>query len=50
VTAADVSRVMSQHLDPARLVTLAVGDLDAIGPSLEALGLGDPVVLSPDAF
>jgi predicted Zn-dependent peptidase len=50
VTAADVSRVMSQHLDPARLVTLAVGDLDAIGPSLGALGLGDPVVLSPDAF
>jgi zinc protease len=50
VTAEDVSRVMSRHLDPERLVTLAVGDLDAIGPGLEALGLGDPVVLSPEAF
>ena len=50
VTAEDVSRVMSQHLDPSRLVTLAVGDLDVIGPSLDALGLGAPVVLSPDAF
>lgn len=50
VTADDVSRVMSQHLDPSRLVTLAVGDLDVIGPSLDALGLGAPVVLSPDAF
>jgi zinc protease len=50
VTADDVSRVMSQHLDPARLVTLVVGDLDAIGPDLAALGLGDPVVLPPEAF
>ncbi len=50
VTAEDVSRVMSQHLDPARLVTLAVGDLDMISADLGALGLGDPVVLSPDAF
>lgn len=50
VTADDVSRVMARHLDPARLVTLVVGDLDAIGQELGALGLGDPVVLSPDAF
>ena len=50
VTAADVSRVMARHLDPARMVTLVVGDLDAIGPDLGALGLGDPVVLPPDAF
>jgi predicted Zn-dependent peptidase len=50
VTASDVSRVMSQHLDPARLVTLIVGDLDVIGRDLGALGLGDPVVLPPDAF
>jgi len=45
-----VSRVMSRHLDPARLVTLVVGDLDAIGRDLDGLGLGDPVVLPPDAF
>ncbi len=50
VTADDVSRVMTAHLDPARLVTLVVGDLDVIGPDLGALGLGDAVVLSPDAF
>ncbi len=50
VTAEDVSRVMSAHLDPARMVTLVVGDLDAIGPDLGALGLGDPVVHPPDAF
>jgi predicted Zn-dependent peptidase len=50
VTAEDVSRVMSRHLDPARLVTLVVGDLDVVGRDLNALGLGDPVVLPPDAF
>ena len=50
VTAEDISRVMTQHLDPARLVTLAVGDLDAIGPDLEGLGLGEPVIHPPDGF
>ena len=50
VTAEDVSRVMARHLDPARLVTLVVGDLDVIGGDLGALGLGEPVVLPPDAF
>jgi zinc protease len=50
VTAEDVSRVMTRHLDPARLVTLVVGDLDVIGADLDALGLGEPVVLPPDAF
>jgi zinc protease len=50
VTSDDVSRVMERHLDPARLTTLVVGDFDAIGPELGRLGLGEPVVLSPDAF
>jgi zinc protease len=50
VTAEDVSRVMTRHLDPDRLVTLVVGDLDVIGADLGALGLGEPVVLPPDAF
>jgi predicted Zn-dependent peptidase len=50
VTSDDVSRVMAHHLDPARLTTLVVGDLDLIGEDLGRLGLGDPVVLSADAF
>jgi zinc protease len=50
VTAEDVSRVMTQHLDPERMVTLVVGDLDTIGADLESLKLGNPVVLPPDAF
>jgi zinc protease len=50
VTSDDVSRVMARHLDPARLTTLVVGDVEVIGPDLGRLGLGEPVVLSPDAF
>ena len=50
VTAAEVSRVMERHLDPARLTTLVVGDIDVVGQDLGRLDLGDPVVLSSDAF
>jgi predicted Zn-dependent peptidase len=50
VTADDVSRVMARHVDPARLTTLVVGDLDVVQGDLAALGLGDPVVLPADAF
>ena len=50
VTSDDVSRVMERHLDPARLTTLVVGDLDVIGEELGRLGFGEPVVLSADAF
>jgi len=50
VTSDDVSRVMERHLDPARLTTLIVGDLDLIGEDLGRLGFGEPVVLSADAF
>jgi predicted Zn-dependent peptidase len=50
VTTDDVSRVMATHVDPARLTTLIVGDLDVVGAELGALGLGDPVVLPADAF
>ena len=41
---------MTRHLDPERLTTLVVGDVDAIGQELERLGLGAPVILSPEAF
>ena len=50
VTTADVTRVAAAHIDPSRLVTLVVGDLDAIGAELPRLGLGDPIPLSLDAI
>jgi zinc protease len=49
VTNDDVSRVMTRYLDPARLTTLVVGDVDAIGQDLAGLGLGEPVVIPADA-
>jgi zinc protease len=50
VTIDDVSSVMTRHLDPARLTTLIVGDLDAIGADIGRLGLGEPVVVAHDSF
>jgi zinc protease len=50
VTTADVTRAAAAHLDPARLVTLVVGDLEAVADDLERLGLGAPVVLSAERF
>jgi hypothetical protein len=32
------------------MTTLIVGDVEAIGPSIGRLHLGEPVVLPPDAF
>jgi predicted Zn-dependent peptidase len=46
VTEADVSRVASQYLDLARMVTLVVGDHDRVASSLGTLNLGEPMVLS----
>ena len=48
VTRDEVSRVMTRHVDPARLTTLIVGDLDAIGHDLPRLALGDPLVLAAE--
>ena len=50
VTAEDVTRVAAEHLDPARLTTLVVGDYETIAGDLAHLDLGEPVVLSPDTF
>ncbi|MBI3400670.1 MAG: insulinase family protein [Acidobacteria bacterium] len=50
VTSDEVSRVMTRHLDPARLTTLVVGDVEVIGQDLTRLGFGEPVVLPPDAY
>jgi zinc protease len=50
VTTTDVTRAAAAHLDPARLVTLVVGDLEAVADDLGRLGLGAPVVLSAESF
>jgi len=50
VTADDVSRVMTRHLDPSRLVTVVVGDLEAIGADLAALSPAEPAVLAADSI
>jgi predicted Zn-dependent peptidase len=50
ITCDEVSRVMTRYVDPARLTTLVVGDLETVGTELAGLGLGDPLVLAADAF
>lgn len=44
VTADDVRRVAQRYIDPKHLVVVVVGDLAAIRPGIEALGLG-PILL-----
>jgi zinc protease len=40
LTEVDVTEAAARHLDPARLVTVIVGDRDVVGPSLPRLQLG----------
>jgi zinc protease len=46
VTLEDIARVAVQYLDTARMVTLVVGDHAKVAPTLTALNLGEPIVLS----
>jgi predicted Zn-dependent peptidase len=48
VEAADVVRAAERYVDPARAVTLVVGDYEAVAESLRPLGLGEPQVLPAD--
>ena len=48
VTAADVTRAAQRYLDPAKMTTLIVGDLDKIARSLPGLGLGAHQALTPE--
>jgi predicted Zn-dependent peptidase len=50
LTVDDVTRAAEQYLHPDRMITLIVGDVDAIAPDLARLGLGNPAVLSPESF
>jgi len=49
ITTDEVTRAAAEHLHLERLLTLVVGDLDVIGKDLEQLGLGQPIVLSPES-
>jgi hypothetical protein len=40
VTSADVQRVMREHVDPAHLLVVAVGDKAALEPEMRKLELG----------
>ena len=44
----DVLRVAERYVNPARAVTLVVGDHQAVAESLAALGLGEPQLLPVD--
>ena len=48
VTAADVTSAAQRYLDPEKMTTVIVGDLDKITGSLPALGLGPHRVLTID--
>lgn len=48
VTAEDVAAAAQRYLDPAKMTTLIVGDLDKIIGSLPGLDLGQPKVLTID--
>ena len=48
VEPADVIRAAERYVDPARAVTLVVGDYQAVAESLRPLGLGEPQLLPAD--
>jgi predicted Zn-dependent peptidase len=48
VTAHDVTRAAQRYLDPSKMATVIVGDLDKIAASLPGLGLGPHRVLTVD--
>jgi predicted Zn-dependent peptidase len=50
VTADEVTRVAARHLDPDRLTTLIVGDMETISGDLARLNLGDPTICSAETF
>jgi zinc protease len=50
LTPEEVMSAASRHLDPARLTTLVVGDVDAVGQEFGRLNLGDPVIVSADSI
>jgi predicted Zn-dependent peptidase len=49
IESADVVRAAERYVDPARTVTLVVGDYQVVGPTLGPLGLGEAQVMSAEA-
>ncbi len=50
LTPDEVSRAAERHLDPARLTTLVVGDVDTTSQDFGRLNLGAPELVSPDSI
>ncbi len=48
VTLDEVTAAARRYLDPDRMATVVVGDIDKIGPSLVALGLGELTIVAPE--
>lgn len=46
----EVTQAAARHLDPSRLTTLVVGDVDATSQEFGRLNLGAPELLSPDSI
>ena len=46
----EVTQAAARHLDPSRLSTLIVGDVDATSQEFGRLNLGTPELLSPDSI
>ena len=47
---AEVTAAAARHLDPARLTTLIVGDVDATSQEFGRLDLGAPVLVPADSI
>jgi zinc protease len=50
LTPAEVSRAAEKHLDPSRLTTLVVGDVDTTSQDFGRLNLGAPELVAPDSI
>jgi zinc protease len=46
----EVTQAAARHLDPSRLTTLVVGDVDVTSQEFGQLNLGAPELLSPDSI
>ena len=50
LSADQVTEAAARHLNPSRLTTLVVGDVDATSQEFGQLNLGAPELLSPDSI